>query len=363
MSSRHCFLHAGGAKTGSTALQLFLSRNRDELSARGFLVPQAVIAARSHNHFIKWITSSDASKRNASIRALRDELERSDAHNVIISSEIIERRIRQRTPELLEFISLLPTLGFNVTFIYYVRNIPQLLNSRYCHRIRKFRSNKSFDNFLKKAIDVPAPKMAMVDALEERKIDYHIRPYNARIRQTGIVRNFLDCIGLSDFPLASEQRMNEAFGPVAVQAALRTMHDLPAGGAGLSTQQAKHCEKILRRAINNVGLIEPVYSGLTTELAGFIEQKFQADNDAFAKRIWNSTWNEAFPDDVGRAYECNDLAKVTPTSAQIEMLNVLVETCRPRIAKVANLARSRVASRVRKSDPDDESDIEDFDAA
>lgn len=88
-------LHPGSPKTGTSGVQNFLARNREELFEKGYLYPLAGLpaeggAARGH-HEIALRLSSDApgveAELNVLIEALRKEIAAAPGHTVILSSE------------------------------------------------------------------------------------------------------------------------------------------------------------------------------------------------------------------------------------------------------------------------------------
>src|SRR5262245_44821842 len=93
-ASKHCWLHIGAPKTGSTAIQRFLTASRETLAARGCLYPQAACRARGHpdlaflarGGYPHWATPQERDL-DALVADLRNEIESSPQPNIVLSSE------------------------------------------------------------------------------------------------------------------------------------------------------------------------------------------------------------------------------------------------------------------------------------
>jgi hypothetical protein len=330
-----CFVHGGGHKTGSSALQSFLLQNREALIAKGYYVP---VAGRSgaHHGLMRRIAGMPVREwQRTNIEQLAQEVLNGDCKHMIISSEMIETLIMFGS-DFSKFFGFLRHLGFQIVFVYYARHTPQLLNSQYSQLAKTYRMTTPFDRYIGNTLENRSnPLTKILDALDKDKIERIIRPYNERVRHLGIVKDFFESIGLSDFEAGKQvARTNESIGPVAVEVARRSMMHIPGGVTGLTQLQTVQCARALRDALDKAELTEPSYCGLTTGLAKRIEQAFQAENDVFAQRAWGKSWNEVFAEDVGRDYAPNDLAQVTPMLQQLDTLAELLGAVRPQIDRI-----------------------------
>lgn len=90
----HWILHIGAPKTGSTAIQRFIFDNRDQLKAQGILYPDVSLRGYGHHDlaflmgggYPDWATPQDKPLAQLS-NELRAEVQGSNAHTVVISSE------------------------------------------------------------------------------------------------------------------------------------------------------------------------------------------------------------------------------------------------------------------------------------
>ena len=104
-------LHIGTHKAGSSAIQHFLSHNRERLREGGFRYPELGNGQAGH-HDVAWVIRSAAGGRvpkagnQAVLAKLRRQLDRGDCHTAIVSSEEFEfattpdqlRSIRKQLP-------------------------------------------------------------------------------------------------------------------------------------------------------------------------------------------------------------------------------------------------------------------------
>jgi hypothetical protein len=144
------------------------------------------------------------------------------------------------------------------------------------------------------------PAHQLLDYVDDQTIEWIIRPYGARVRAIGTERDFFDCIGLGDFPQdVATIRSNESIGPLAVEAARRSLKELEAEGIRLSRYQRGLCSRELKAAVQAAAIEEPTYCGLTTRLVRTIEGAVKQRNEEFAARVWGRTWADVFGEDVG----------------------------------------------------------------
>lgn len=342
---RTCFIHAGGHKTGSSALQLFLARNRNELYARGYFVPRTGMWHSSlHRAFVHGLSGEGSKDDQVVVKKVEEELQTYDSDHVIISAEALETML-DRVKGFSNVLDFFVSRGFDIKFLYYVRNTPQLLNSRYSQVIKTYRIDTSFGKFVAHSLrggSISPSLGSILRTMKENKVDYIFRPYDESVRRRGIVTDFLDCIGLKDF-VANEDtaRTNESAGPITVEAARRSIQMFFGTARKIDHRLASACGRMLRRSVKRAEVVEPAYCGLTTESAARIEALARPENDAFAKEVWGKTWAETFKEDVGRTYVSNDLRYDDSNLEQLEQLYTVLEILIPKIKRIMGEARFR----------------------
>lgn len=140
MNQRHCWLHIGAPKTGTTAIQLFLEANQDRLPAMGFAYPTAARRAGGHHDlaflagggYPDWAVPQDQ-PLDALVAALRTEIEAGPA-TTILSSENFYLLC-----EPAAVLDLMARLGFprgNVTVVVYLRRQDEAALSWYNQAVK-----------------------------------------------------------------------------------------------------------------------------------------------------------------------------------------------------------------------------------
>ena len=314
---RRCFLHAGGHKTGTSALQHFLLANRGNLRDRGYLVPSAGMRHGSHQQFIRRVAGLPfAPHAEHCLEQMELELKDSGCDNVILSAEIVETVISQ-DHNFANIIGFLNKIDFEVTIVYYFRNKPQQLTSQYVQRTKTYLLDRNFDRFIASQIRAVEPFFVKVfDTLSSAGVETIFRPYNQQARRSGIARDFLDAIGLAAFGVQDSVVVNQSIGPVGMEAARRSMQEIDGGLTVLIPAQRTRCKAALFTVLKEAELVEQPYCGLTTQMARKVENAYKPDCDEFARRAWGCSWADMFSDDVGQQFEPNDLTMVRPTEAQ-----------------------------------------------
>lgn len=134
--AKHCYLHIGAEKTGSTSIQAFLQSNRDTLKRKGYLFPEAVgdsnqvaLAACAQedctfHRLMECVGVRDERELSAFRReiqkSLAAEIHANDLPNLILSNEHCQSRIDtpQKAQRLAE---LVHSVAEQVTVIFYIR--------------------------------------------------------------------------------------------------------------------------------------------------------------------------------------------------------------------------------------------------
>jgi hypothetical protein len=222
------FIHIGAHKTGTSALQLFLSRNREILKENGCLYPGNTIAHHNivqefRQHPLEDILSA---RSNATARCFQ-EIGESTAQKIILSSENFEN-LDHQIDTLKGF--LLPS--FEVKIIMYLRRQDEKIESMYNASVKNpvVRSDKPFSEFLAVFLDHEHGRFQ--DVSQHRynfgAIDYYpilalwqeafgrenilVRCYEKEQLPQGIFLDFLTTVGLGpdDRYWIPKMRINES---------------------------------------------------------------------------------------------------------------------------------------------------------
>lgn len=147
------YVHCGLHKTGTTALQLVLFHNREQLAKQGFHYPiQGIPRNNFGHHNIAWQLSRDRRfrPRYGDIRALFSEFEKVD-RNIIISSEDFECSLLHPY-RWQNFNKYLFSNNIKITFIIYLRNRLGYLESLYFELLRAGFGGE-YNSFVKEVFD------------------------------------------------------------------------------------------------------------------------------------------------------------------------------------------------------------------
>lgn len=147
------FIHAGLHKTGTTSLQSVLLNNRKNLSEQDFYYPLTGIPDQAHGHHnIAWQLSHDRRYRPewGDLRALLKEIEQTDGHKIILSSEDFECSLL-RPQRLNKLLNDFKSRNYKVCLLIYLRNPLDYLTSLYLELLKAGLGDE-FNAYLRKVI-------------------------------------------------------------------------------------------------------------------------------------------------------------------------------------------------------------------
>lgn len=208
-SEKRIIIHTGPGKTGSSAIQAWLTKNREQLIAEGVYYPKHNLSKEQiSSGNLRTILSQEKSckRKNTNedwlvdpdkITLLLEEFDKSDCSVLLISSEFFFHRmvdIQKHLPK--------------AEFIAYIRNPVELLESNYNQAIKrhgtlvKFSVPKSLDRYfwqyLSKAYETVGTQCM------------HLRPYDESLMVgNNIVSDLLSVIGIDK--LVENKRINPSF--------------------------------------------------------------------------------------------------------------------------------------------------------
>ncbi|MBZ9566661.1 hypothetical protein [Modicisalibacter tunisiensis] len=140
MSERTVYLHIGFGKTGTTSIQKTLASNRELLSRNKILFPATGISDSGHHGLAK-LGDGQMAKDTAKLYSqLVDEIESSDAHKIIISSENFCFMTEDYVKDVSKFLN-----AYNVKVIFYARHHLELIASTYLQWVKAASQPPYFD--------------------------------------------------------------------------------------------------------------------------------------------------------------------------------------------------------------------------
>jgi hypothetical protein len=189
------FVHAGGTKTGTSALQNFLEMERDQLRRYGLSYENACGIKSVHE-----ITSGNGGPLNAMLRD--EESTDSDVSRVILSYFNETRRAICSCEEFEElgdkgwtrFAHLAGGVGVRLEIVFYVRDVVPFFLSGYDQAIKRHGEHRSFAQWAAQAIWNHGAALRQLSAsIPTHSI--HVVHFHEQARS--IFESFLDVIGIN----------------------------------------------------------------------------------------------------------------------------------------------------------------------
>ena len=180
------YVHIGYNKTGTSAIQGFLSRNQEFLDSKGFVYPVSGRGDKpAHHDVAMWIKSKNSKELKKFSYNLKDEANNRD---VIISSELLH------TVSAKTFRNLFP--GDAVIPIAYVRNHIDYINSWYRQGVKSRDMCSSFSDFAFTAKAEMYPRlMAWRSAFDEMIVRNYSR--DSLLNGSSLDQFLFDTMGVS----------------------------------------------------------------------------------------------------------------------------------------------------------------------
>jgi hypothetical protein len=336
MAKRVCYIHIGPHKTGTSSIQWFLKQNRAELLKHGYFVPDSGTPHGAHHPLARKLCGQELSdhKQSAATDFVR-QLNQSAPKAVLISSETLDGLLRN-AEYARTFFSRLRELELEPKLIFFPRNQPQWINSRYAEAVRGFSLSEPFDSFTRSVAQRRGLKYSLLGELADTyNATLIARPFTAETIANGIVPMFLQAIGADPSQFRdTEVRRNQTVGPFTVSVARRVSRSVLSTARQFKCRQATRCKITLAAYLEKNGLRDFGYCGLSTPVAREIEAACQSDNDAFAQRVWDRPWNEIFRDDIGQEFAPNDFDTCEPDQATQRLLSRTVSELIPIVEEI-----------------------------
>jgi hypothetical protein len=338
MAKRVCYIHMGPHKTGTKSIQWFLKENRRELLKCGYFVPESGNVHGGHHAIVRDLCGQELPEHQRSAASnFARALETTRSEAVILSSEALDGLMRKRDYAEALF-HRIGKLNLEPKLVLFVRNQPQLINSRYAQVVKGFRCCESFEAFVRELTQQSEFKYSpLIELADEFNAELIPRRFNQETIAHGVVAAFLQAIGIdpSQFPDTGVHR-NPAAGPFTVSLARCVLRSIRSRGTQLTWMQAERCKKTLLGYLQENGWADTGYCGLMTSLARQIEKEWRSDNNTFAQRVWGRPWNEVFAADIGREFTPNDF-ELSPPDESIERR--LCQAVRQMAARVEEILR------------------------
>jgi hypothetical protein len=308
MTKRICYIHVGPHKTGTTSIQWFLQENGAELLKHGYFVPESETKRGAHHALAEGLAGLDVGEhREPLVTRSVQAIAETPAAAVIISSEALEGILESRKHAEI-FFSRIGALNCEPKLLLFPRNQPQWINSSYAFSVKSFRRS---DPFQSAALDLArSPRLRFsrwIKLADDYELELIARPFTKESVASSVIPEFLQSIGINSSQFrGAEVRRNEAVGPFTITVAREALRSISDNGKPLKWLQAERCRKELAAYLDEKGLADTGYCGLSTALARHIERELQSDNNAFAQSVWGRPWAEIFAADLAAEFTPND---------------------------------------------------------
>lgn len=210
---RKMLVHVGPGKTGTSALQAWLTTHRDELHAAGVDYPAHDldpnrVSSGNRDHLLD-LVDIGGSRRHvvspAKAGVLRDRLRDGDCHTLLLSSEFFSPEIPDIQREFPE-----------AQFVFYVRDPIELLESDYNQRVKRHDETRAFTPPAVFRAGIFAQLQRLLGA--ERPPRLIVRPYGEQLFAGGdIVHDLLSVLGVSGIEDVTVSRVNRSYSVDALE--------------------------------------------------------------------------------------------------------------------------------------------------
>ncbi|MGQ0486529.1 MAG: hypothetical protein ACT4SY_14400 [Hyphomicrobiales bacterium] len=304
---RTIFIHAGMHKTGSTAIQRFLTGNADRLRALGIYLPVAGTEVLAHNHtaIVRAVARFDQTDAGGVFDRLRSELTQAGyPRQVLISTEDFSPKFG-RPPFLHNLARFCIALGYAPHVVVYVRPQAAAINSLFTQRVKNWRAVAPFHEYFRAQLAAPLSQFPHLFAAlrADRRFRLTVRPYSRQIITTGLIGDFLTVLGLPpDDPRLthSSDPVNVAPGPKTVAAFVQIRRRLAEQEPMLDPAILRVLTRPLIAAAGQHGWNDTKFDGIDENRLRHAHHRFAASNQDFAQAVWRKSWLDVFPEEQDR---------------------------------------------------------------
>lgn len=331
---RHCILHIGGHKTGSSAIQQLFMEHRDELAGRGVLYPlRGVTTGTQRNLYYQLTRGKQFDATQPTWDWLAETLKSSDCDIVVLSSEIFSTLPRlSRVPQ--KIARFFQRLDFDVQVVAYVRPQHEMVNSMYAQRVRLLNTAKHFAKWAPQELGLRLYDFEA--ALSPWDLDERfyltVLPYTRAVKEGGALQDFLAAAGLAErlagTRLAARfDRRNRTPGPRTVETFRRLAAE---GGRGRFRKHLREIRNLVSEEGQSRGWNEEPFCGLTNRLRDRIADRFAKSNQRLAGLYLPQSWERTFAAELNQPQERNEFDPKSASEADEAAVAGLVEEVRAR---------------------------------
>jgi hypothetical protein len=196
------YLHIGAGKTGSSALQVWLFQNKNELLEKNIMYPHNTelndysITSGNGVYLIDKIKRKDA-------KTYLNELFK-DIDNVLFSSEVFQILNNE---EIQYLDSICKTLEIKIEIIFYIRDVYDVVYSLYLQTIKRHGMVLSFNEYLNtlKALE----QFEVLKKYESLIENIHVLHYDSE-KKIGLENSFYKTLNINKFNPMKKKKVNRS---------------------------------------------------------------------------------------------------------------------------------------------------------
>lgn len=288
--TKRIIVHIGSPKTGSTALQMFLSRNRDALRAHGFDYPQGgTLWPHSHRALAyslrrKIFHGLGRGRRAAITRDVTDlRADIAGGHDtIILSSEWLYGANPKRVARWLA------PMQAEIRPVLYIRDQVNYLTSYYQEMVGYMRITDTLDDYVKYARNLDLDRLLRGWEQVFGRDNITVRLYaRDHLKDGDVISDFLalldDGLAPRDFDAGGGRAENFGLGGDVLE--FKRALNAILTGSKAENRALNDALKSLAAA-NDAYRVKPAF---LPETAGRIEQKYRGGNQAVFERYFNAS--------------------------------------------------------------------------
>ncbi len=331
---RHCILHIGGHKTGSSAIQQLFMEHQELLANRGVLYPlRGKTTGTQRNLFYEMTGNKQFDPEQPSWAWLEESLRKSDADIVVLSSEIFSTLpARSRMPAKIE--RFFRKLDFTVQVVAYVRPQHELVNSMYAQRLRLLNSDQPFTRWAPRELSHRLYHYESLLKPWDRSGNFFLTvlPYAGPAKEFGALQDFIATCGLSGRLDGSElaqrrDRRNVTPGPKTVEALRRIA---AGGGRRKYRKRLRDLRNYVIGQSSSRGWNDVPFNGVSDRMRGRIIRRFQRENRLLAQQHFLKGWRATFSLELTQPLQVNEFDRKTASKEDEQDIADLVQEVRAR---------------------------------
>ena len=307
---RHCILHIGGYKTGSSAIQQLLMENRALLEERGILYPlRGITTGTQRNLLYEWTKPEAFDPEQPTWAWLERTIKQSDCDIVLLSSEDFSVLPNfSRVPARIHH--FFHRLGMTVHVFAFFRPQHHLLNSMYAQRIRLLNTSQTFRFWVSREQRKTIYYYRSIANLWDRGEDFFVTalPFTYDVKYAGALPRFITAAGLSDRLSDTAlarcwNRRNRTPGPKTVEVFRRLARR---GGRERYWAYLHQIRRFVLTEGWNRGWDKTPFNAVNDALRHRVTQRFKLNNAHLANIYFEDTWENTFALELTETLSVNE---------------------------------------------------------